>query len=332
MPNNIDTKKLEFPANISDSGTYIQFTFEENISKKKFDTNLLKKFGAEVYDLVNDDSKKSSRNSTNFETGGVIGVSEKEKCNKDTIKKNTKASTFSEELFTNEYIERDRILLYFPHTQNITNEINMDWSETDAGLIGSIINTLKQNQGGSIKDAYKSKKDLLQGIGFKKIIQSDVTRKLLGDTADNIAQGYDQLKSFKGVNPKIDSDFLEFNGLNRRTPEFNFRFVAENEEQQVIINNILYRFQLYSYPDNTHPAGILYPFSVTVKVYVQNRLLTSYRRLHIQNVTINENPEGFQFLYDGNSGVIDLGITLKEIDRFYKKDFIAHEVEQFKEQ
>jgi len=310
-----DKTLLEFPENVSDGGTYIEFTFYKNVSEKKVSIDSLKELGLEAVKFV---TKTNPNKKANYES-----------CGQEVIKKNTKNKDIIKEIFIPKIEIYDRILLFFPVDMEIINSIDLDWSVEDAGLIGMVANLLKnktENEG--LIDVLMKKEDLLKDIGMKKLAKSNLFNlipkvgKAIGSVAGKLADAHEMLKSFKGINPKIDSDYLKFNDIARREPEFDFRLIPTTTKEIEIVKKILSKFQMYSYPDDRSTHGIEYPLSVKAKVYVNDVLIMNYNLMKIENVRLNKSPEGRQFFYDSSSIVQDLSIKLKENDRYYLKEFL----------
>jgi len=310
---------LEFPPGITETGTYIEFTFYKNVSEKNLVIDIPKKI------------KEYLENSAIIKnkTSDFVAQKKQELCSKEVKKKNVNPIDLADEILVPKYEVQGRVNLFFPDTQEIANEISLSWSEEDAGLIGQAITILKDRpKGEDILTTLEKKKDLLMGIGAKSILKSETAKSFTGGLSENVAAGYDQLSAYRGINPKVDSSFVKFDGIERRTPDFTFRFVPESAEQQKIIENIITIFQIYSYPDDQNPAGIEYPSMVKAKIYVVDRLLQTFNQCHIQTVTVNKNPEGFLFHEDGSPAVLDLTISLMEADRYYLRHFYRDELEK----
>jgi len=304
-----DGINIEFPTNISNStgGTFISFEFYRKTVTGSIGVELLKKAFKEGENLS---TMKNSKDPVTC---------------KDLVDsiKTVDLSSVANIIGVTEPVLSSKITLNFPSEQGIENEIGLAWTESPAGGLGILMNDIQRNPSVSLNEILKRKKGYLITSQLRSTLAGGLNTAGLSQTSEEVEGAVDMIGANMGINPHLDDDFLHFEGIERRTPEFTFRFMPRNQKESETVDMLLNIFQVSSLP-RIKDSGIEYPRSVKLKVFVGGRLIQTYNELKIQTLTINKTPEGKYFHDDGYPAIVDLTIALKEGLREYYDDFIGN--------
>ena len=230
--------------------------------------------------------------------------------------------------------------MYFPLTMQFND--NALYDNADLGAMGGTAEAAIQAGAGALSSVLGA---ATQGVG--SIFDAITGNKQLTETALRVgaARAIDlgsflntgvanalRLTNRTVINPNTRA---LFRGVNLREFTFQFKMIAESQQEAAIVEQIVKHFRTQMYPD-TYPVnignnvsadlGFAFPnvFEITFKY--KNGINQRIPRIHfcyLRNVSTAINPTGGTFRRDGQPNEIDLTLNFVEYRTLNKKDIEA---------
>ena len=199
--------------------------------------------------------------------------------------------------------------------------------QSGASALSSVIGAASQGVG-SIFDAITGNKQLTETalrVGAARAID-------LGSFLNSGVANALRLTNRTVINPNTRA---LFRGVNLREFTFQFKMIAESQQEAAIVEQIVKHFRTQMYPD-TYPVnignnvsadlGFAFPnvFEITFKY--KNGINERIPKIHfcyLRNVSTTINPTGGTFRRDGQPNEIDLTLSFVEYRTLNKKDIKA---------
>ena len=199
--------------------------------------------------------------------------------------------------------------------------------QSGASALSSVIGAASQGVG-SIFDAITGNKQLTETalrVGAARAID-------LGSFLNSGVANALRLTNRTVINPNTRA---LFRGVNLREFTFQFKMIAESQQEAAIVEQIVKHFRTQMYPD-TYPVnignnvsadlGFAFPnvFEITFKY--KNGINERIPKIHfcyLRNVSTTINPTGGTFRRDGQPNEIDLTLAFVEYRTLNKKDIKA---------
>ena len=199
--------------------------------------------------------------------------------------------------------------------------------QAGAGALSSVLGAASQGVG-SIFDAITGNKQLTETalrVGAARAID-------LGSFLNTGVANALRLTNRTVVNPNTRA---LFRGVNLREFTFQFKMIAESQQEAAIVEQIVKHFRTQMYPD-TYPVnignnvsadlGFAFPnvFEITFKYKNGiNERIPRINFCYLRNVSTTINPTGGTFRRDGQPNEIDLTLSFVEYRTLNKKDIEA---------
>lgn len=190
-----------------------------------------------------------------------------------------------------------------PSTQSIV--------KTTGGAIGSVLGFLsKSGRGAGGNDSR------LNAAGIGGLIGSQLDT---GQIASSIEAG-----AGATVNPK---QALQFKGIELKTHQFSWTFAPKSpdESDEILrITQLVKRNALPSYASLGPVRRAILSYPSTVDIYffgLQEEYFTLYKTCMIENFNFNYTPQGMAIMRGGKPAVVNMSMTLKEMDIHTSEDY-----------
>jgi len=199
--------------------------------------------------------------------------------------------------------------------------------QAGAGALNSVLGAASQGVG-SIFDAITGNKQLSETalrVGAARAID-------LGSFLNTGVANALRLTNRTVINPNTRA---LFRGVNLREFTFQFKMIAESQQEAAIVEQIVKHFRTQMYPD-TYPVnignnvsadlGFAFPnvFEITFKYKNgENTRIPKIHFCYLRNVSTTINPTGGTFRRDGQPNEIDLTLSFVEYRTLNKKDIKA---------
>ena len=199
--------------------------------------------------------------------------------------------------------------------------------QAGAGALSSVLGAASQGVG-SIFDAITGNKQLTETalrVGAARAID-------LGSFLNTGVANALRLTNRTVINPNTRA---LFRGVNLREFTFQFKMIAESQQEAAIVEQIVKHFRTQMYPD-TYPVnignnvsadlGFAFPnvFEITFKYKNGiNERIPRINFCYLRNVSTTINPTGGTFRRDGQPNEIDLTLSFVEYRTLNKKDIEA---------
>ncbi len=199
--------------------------------------------------------------------------------------------------------------------------------QAGAGALNSVLGAASQGVG-SIFDAITGNKQLTETalrVGAARAID-------LGSFLNTGVANALRLTNRTVINPNTRA---LFRGVNLREFTFQFKMIAESQQEAAIVEQIVKHFRTQMYPD-TYPVnignnvsadlGFAFPnvFEITFKYKNGiNERIPRINFCYLRNVSTTINPTGGTFRRDGQPNEIDLTLSFVEYRTLNKKDIEA---------
>lgn len=230
--------------------------------------------------------------------------------------------------------------MYFPLTMQFND--NALYDNADLGAMGGTAEAAIQAGAGALSSVLGA---ATQGVG--SIFDAITGNKQLTETALRVgaARAIDlgsflntgvanalRLTNRTVINPNTRA---LFRGVNLREFTFQFKMIAESQQEAAIVEQIVKHFRTQMYPD-TYPVnignnvsadlGFAFPnvFEITFKYKNGiNERIPRINFCYLRNVSTTINPTGGTFRRDGQPNEIDLTLSFVEYRTLNKKDIEA---------
>ena len=230
--------------------------------------------------------------------------------------------------------------MYFPLTMQFND--NAQYDNADLGAMGGTAEAAIQAGAGALNSVLGAAS---QGVG--SIFDAITGNKQLSETALRVgaARAIDlgsflntgvanalRLTNRTVINPNTRA---LFRGVNLREFTFQFKMIAESQQEAAIVEQIVKHFRTQMYPD-TYPVnignnvsadlGFAFPnvFEITFKYKNgENTRIPKIHFCYLRNVSTTINPTGGTFRRDGQPNEIDLTLSFVEYRTLNKKDIKA---------
>ena len=227
--------------------------------------------------------------------------------------------------------------MYFPLTMQFND--NALYDNADLGAMGGTAEAAIQAGAGALSSVLGA---ATQGVG--SIFDAITGNKQLTETALRVgaARAIDlgsflntgvanalRLTNRTVINPNTRA---LFRGVNLREFTFQFKMIAESQQEAAIVEQIVKHFRTQMYPD-TYPVnignnvsadlGFAFPnvFEITFKYKNGiNERIPRINFCYLRNVSTTINPTGGTFRRDGQPNEIDLTLSFVEYRTLNKKD------------
>ena len=300
--------------------------------------------GLEASDKVNADATGSASNSNVISSQAVRGSKNVTTYIKDKVSGNAVAEKTSRVVKGGLNFRPTPnvpiVDMYFPLTMQFNDNALYDNADLNAAgataealiqsgasALSSVIGAASQGAG-SIFDAITGNKQLTETalrVGAARAID-------LGSFINTGVANALRLTNRTVINPNTRA---LFRGVNLREFTFQFKMIAESQQEAAIVEQIVKHFRTQMYPD-TYPVnignnvsadlGFAFPnvFEITFKY--KNGINQRIPRIHfcyLRNVSTAINPTGGTFRRDGQPNEIDLTLNFVEYRTLNKKDIEA---------
>ena len=234
-------------------------------------------------------------------------------------------------------LDRPIVDMYFPLTMQFNDNAQYDNADLNAmgataeasinagaGALSSVLGAVNQGVG-SIFDAITGNKQLSETalrVGAARAID-------LGSFLNTGVANALRLTNRTIVNPNTRA---LFRGVNLREFTFQFKMIAESQQEAATVQQIVKHFREEMYPD-TYPVnignnvsadlGFAFPnvFQITFKYKGGDNLrIPRIHFCYLRNVSTTVNPTGGTFRRDGQPNEIDLTLSFVEYRTLNKKD------------
>ena len=290
---------------------------------------------------VNADATGTGSNSNTLSAQVVSGISNVGNFVKDKVAGNAAAKKageiFNSGVDFRPVLDRPIVDMYFPLTMQFNDNAQYDNADLNAmgataeasinagaGALSSVLGAVNQGVG-SIFDAITGNKQLSETalrVGAARAID-------LGSFLNTGVANALRLTNRTIVNPNTRA---LFRGVNLREFTFQFKMIAESQQEAAIVQQIVKHFRQEMYPD-TYPVnignnvsadlGFAFPnvFQITFKYKGGDNLrIPRIHFCYLRNVSTTVNPTGGTFRRDGQPNEIDLTLSFVEYRTLNKKD------------
>lgn len=226
-------------------------------------------------------------------------------------KSNTVTNFMKDVLGSVPKLNRTNTCIVLPIPQQLSADLNIDWQNTEGGLIGNAVSLADQAMSGN-GNFGPALKDFMGREGVRLVAK---IASSFGATGPETA--IDQITK-KVSNPRPE---VLFKGVGFRQFSWTWTMYASNKKQAKTIWNICQAFKFASLPElDTTVAGayMIYPYTVDVEIHSNgkpNDWLFKTSTCAINNVSINYSENGrvafFDMMnYDDMQGAAPVGVTL----------------------
>ena len=227
--------------------------------------------------------------------------------------------------------------MYFPLTMQFND--NAQYHEAELGALGAATEALVRSGAGALSSVVnaagqgvESIFDLMRGNQQLKesALRVGAARAIdLGSFLNSGVANALRLTNRAVVNPNLRA---LFKGVNLREFTFQFKMIAESQQEAEIVQRIIKHFRTEMYPatfpiniNESVTADLGYQFPNLFKIEFkyrggQNLRLPQIRHCYLRNVSTTINPTGGTFRRDGQPNEIDLTLTFVEFRTLNKKD------------
>ena len=227
--------------------------------------------------------------------------------------------------------------MYFPLTMQFND--NAQYHEAELGALGAATEALVRSGAGALSSVVnaagqgvESIFDLMRGNQQLKesALRVGAARAIdLGSFLNSGVANALRLTNRAVVNPNLRA---LFKGVNLREFTFQFKMIAESQQEAEIVQRIVKHFRTEMYPatfpiniNESVTADLGYQFPNLFKIEFkyrggQNLRLPQIRHCYLRNVSTTINPTGGTFRRDGQPNEIDLTLTFVEFRTLNKKD------------
>lgn len=226
-------------------------------------------------------------------------------------KSNTVTNFMKDVLGSVPKLNRTNTCIVLPIPQQLSADLNIDWQNTEGGMIGNAVSLADQALSGETNFG-PALVDFLGREGVR-VIPSMMSKFGMGGAEAAI----DQITK-KVSNPRPE---VLFKGVGFRNFSWTWTLYASNKKQAKMIWDICQAFKFASLPElDTTVAGayMIYPYTVDVEIHSNgkpNDWLFKTSTCAINNVSINYSENGrvafFDMLnYDDMQGAAPVGVSL----------------------
>lgn len=250
--------------------------------------------------------------------------------------------------FTSEQVSGNALLLPLP--KEISDSFRINIGEFNQGVYGDAISQgssylfnggASPTMGGLIENAgLPSTQTMLKGVGSamgatlgflsrmnkggSKVGSSTIggfigSQLDTGGIANSLEAGAGSI-----VNPK---QALQFKGIDMKTHNFSWTFAPRSvdESDEILkITNLVKRNALPSYSSLGPLRRAILNYPSTVDIYffgLQEEYFTRYKTCMIENFSFNYTPSGMAIMRGGKPAVVNMSMTLKEMDIHTSEDY-----------
>lgn len=226
-------------------------------------------------------------------------------------KSNTVTNFMKDVLGSVPKLNRTNTCIVLPIPQQLSADLNIDWQNTEGGLIGNAVSLADQAMSGDMNFG-PALTDFIGKEGVRL-----VAKMASGFGATGPEAAIDQITK-KVSNPRPE---VLFKGVGFRQFSWSWTMYASNKKQAKTIWNICQAFKFASLPEldmTVAGAYMIYPYTVDVEIHSNgkpNDWLFKTSTCAINNVSINYSENGrvafFDMLnYDDMQGAAPVGVTL----------------------
>jgi len=205
--------------------------------------------------------------------------------------------------------ENATVYLYLPPGFSVPD--GAAYNNLDLGIIGN----LNSDGTTSISDS------------DRKAIAREAKNKLLTEFGFASLAAQQKIKKGEAFNPNT---VLQFDNVNIRSFNFQFKLVPESAKEAKQVRNIENLFRAALYPEKKNRLYLEYPPTFKIKFYhgrKENTYMPQIQECFLANITTTYNAGTNMFHADGAPSEVDMSLTFTETKANTRKDLYPDQVD-----